>query len=161
MHTLEESITTERALVDSIKRHTRARTGRILVKVVLTFGLPYLVFMAVWVSAGFLRPWLAENYADEGLNQMTTFTTVLLLVLGPVFVWRWADNRFRGGTLLGRLLGVARAVLRVEDAIAMAKAKPQPDAHDLTHIERLAHDAWAMYNHAMRQAGLPLHAEED
>ena len=52
---------------------------------------------------------------------------------------RWAEKRFGGLALVGRLFGVSKAVMNVEREIDSAKQKPTPSEADAIEIERLAY----------------------
>ena len=156
LHSLEDSIRLEHELVEAIKQNTRQHSGTLLKKLVLTFALPYLVFLAVWVISNQLRANVALQYDDTSLNTTSMIASVLVLITATLFTWRWAEKRFGGVVLVGRLLGVTRAVFNVERQIDNAKQKPTPSEQDAIEIERLAYAAWEEYTKAMNDSGIPL-----
>lgn len=156
VHTLEDSIQLEKELVESIKRTTRQHSGTLLKKLVLTFAIPYVVFMAIWIITNQLRANVAIQYEDSNLNTTSLIASVLVLVTATLFTWRWAERRFGGFALVGRLVGVSGAVLMVERQIDTAKQKPTPSEADAAEIERLAYAAWDQYTKAMQDSGVPV-----
>ena len=156
LHSLEDSIRLETELVDSIKQNTRQHSGTLLKKLVLTFAIPYLVFMAIWIVTNQLRANVALQYDDTSLNNTSMIASVLVLIVATLFTWRWAEKRFGGLALVGRLFGVSKAVMNVEREIDSAKQKPTPSEADAIEIERLAYVAWEQYTQAMQDSGIPL-----
>jgi hypothetical protein len=156
VHTLEDSIRLEKELVESIKRTTRQHSGTLLKKLILTFAIPYLVFMAIWIITNQLRANVALQYEDSSLNTTSMIASVLVLVTATLFTWRWTERRFGGLALVGRLVGVSGAVLNVERQIDTAKQKPAPSEEDAVEIERLAYAAWDQYTKAMQDSGVPV-----
>ena len=155
MHSLEDSIRLEQELVNTIKQHTRQHSFTLIKKLALTFALPYLAFFGVWVVTNQLRTNVAIQYDDTSLNTTSMIASVLVLVTATLFTWRWAEKRFGGVALIGRLLGVSRAVLTVERQIDTAKQKPTPAEADAIEIERLTYAAWEQYTQAMHDSGIP------
>lgn len=155
-HSLEDSIRLEQELVDAIKQNTRQHSGTLLKKLVLTFALPYLVFMAIWIISNQLRANVAIQYEDTSLNTTSMIASVLVLITATLFTWRWAEKRFGGLALVGRLFGVSQAVLKVERQIDNAKQKPTPSEDDAIEVERLAYAAWEHYTQAMKDSGIPI-----
>ena len=155
-HSLEDSIRLEQQLVDAIKQNTRLHSGTLLKKLVLTFALPYLVFMGIWIVTNQLRADVALQYDDPSLNTTSMIASVLVLIVATLFTWRWAEARFGGLALVGRLFGVSRAVLTVEREIDTIKQKPVPTEEDAISIERLAYAAWDFYLQAMHDSGIPI-----
>ncbi len=156
MHSLEDSIRLEQELVDAIKQNTRQHSMTLLRKLALTFALPYLVFLGIWIVTNQLRANVALQYDDTSLNTTSMIASVLVLITATLFTWRWAEKRFGGVALIGRLLGVSKAVLNVERHIDTAKQKPTPTEEDAVEIERLAYAAWEQYTQAMQDSGIPL-----
>ncbi|MBA3868595.1 MAG: hypothetical protein H0X30_05540, partial [Anaerolineae bacterium] len=85
LHSLEDSIRLETELVDSIKQNTRQHSGTLLKKLVLTFAIPYLVFMAIWIITNQLRANVAIQYDDTSLNNTSMIASVLVLVTATLF----------------------------------------------------------------------------
>ncbi len=156
VHTLEDSIRLEQELVEAIKRNTRQHSGTLLKKLVLTFAIPYLVFMGIWIITNQLRANVAMQYAESSLNTTSMIASVLVLITATLFTWRWTERRFGGLALVGRLVGVSGAVLAVESQIDTAKQKPTPSEEDAAEIERLAYAAWDQYTKAMQDSGIPI-----
>ncbi len=156
LHSLEDSIRLEHELVDAIKQNTRQHSMTLLKKLALTFVLPYLVFLGVWIISNQLRANVALQYDDTSLNTTSMIASVLLLIAATLFTWRQAEKRFGGVALIGRLLGVSKAVLNVERQIDTAKQKSTPTEEDAIEIERLAYAAWEQYTQAMQDSGIPL-----
>lgn len=156
VNTLEESIRLEKELVDAIKQNTRQHSFVILKKLVLSFAIPYAVFMLLWLGTNAARAYLVTQFNDNSLNTTSFIASVLLVVTATIFAWRWAEKRFGGLALLGRLLGVSTAVLKVERQIDEAKRNNQTDAEAASEIERLAYSAWDVYTKAMQDSGVPL-----
>ena len=156
LHSLEDSIRLEQELVDAIKQNTRQHSGTLLKKLVLTFALPYLVFLAIWVVTNQLRASVALQYDDTSLNTTSMLASVLVLMAATLFTWRWAEKRFGGVALVGRLVSVSKSVLNVERKIDTAKQKPTPSEADAIEIERLAYAAWEKYTQAMQDSGVPI-----
>ncbi len=156
LHSLEDSIRLEQELVDAIKQNTRQHSGALLKKLVLTIAIPYLVFLGIWVVTNQLRANVAVQYDDTSLNTTSMIASVLVLITATLFTWRWAEKRFGGMALVGRLVGVSRAVLNVERQIDSARQKPTPSDEDAIEIERLAYAAWEQYTKAMHDSGVPL-----
>ncbi len=156
LHSLEDSIRLEQELVESIKQNTRQRSGTLLKKLVLTFAIPYLVFMGIWIVTNQLRANVAVEYDDASLNTTSMIASVLALIAATLFTWRWTEKRFGGLALVGRLVGVSKAVLNVERQIDTAKQKPAPSEADAVEIERLAYAAWEQYTQAMHDSGVPI-----
>lgn len=155
-HSLEDSIRLEQELVNAIKQNTRQHSMTLLKKLALTFGLPYLVFLAIWVISNQLRANVALQYQDTSLNTTSMIASVLVLIVATLFTWRWAEKRFGGVTLVGRLLSVSKSVLNVERRIDTAKQKTTPSEEDAIEIERLAYAAWEQYTKAMNDSGVPI-----
>jgi len=155
-HSLEDSIRLEQELVDAIKQNTRQHSMTLLKKLALTFGLPYLVFLAIWVISNQLRANVAVQYDDTSLNATSMIASVLLLIVATLFTWRWAEKRFGGVALVGRLLGVSKSVLNIERQIDTAKQKPTPTEEDAIEIERLAYAVWEQFTKAMNDSGVPI-----
>src|SRR5690242_20091535 len=107
LHSLEDSIRLEQELVETIKANTRQHSMTILRKIVLSFAIPYLVFLAIWVITNQLRANVALQYDDTSLNTTSMIASVLLLMAATLFTWRWAEKRFGGVALIGRLVGVS------------------------------------------------------
>ncbi len=156
IHSLEDSIRLEQELVDAIKQNTRQHSMTLLRKLALTFALPYLVFLGIWIVTNQLRANVALQYDDTSLNTTSMIASVLVLIAATLFTWRWAEKRFGGMALIGRLMGIAKAVLSVERQIDTAKQKPNPSEEDAVEIERLAYAAWEQYTQAMQDSGIPL-----
>ena len=156
MHSLEDSIRLEQDLVESIKQNTRQHSWVLLKKLALTFAIPYLVFLGIWIVTNQLRANVALQYDDSNLNTTSLLASVLVLIAATLFAWRWAEKRFGGMSLIGRLMGIAKAVLDVERQIDSAKQKPAPTEEDAIEIERLAYAAWEQYTQAMQDSGIPL-----
>jgi hypothetical protein len=156
LHSLEDSIRLEQELVDAIKQNTRHHSGTLLKKLVLTFALPYLVFMAIWIVTNQLRANVALQYDDTSLNTTSMIASVLVLITATLFTWRWAEKRFGGLALVGRLVGVSKSVLNVERQIDTVKQKPTPSEADAIEIERLAYATWEQYTQAMQDSGVPI-----
>ncbi len=156
MHSLEDSIRLEQELVESIKQNTRQHSWVLLKKLALTFVIPYFVFLAIWIISNQLRANIAVEYEDTSLNTTSMIASVLVLVTATLFAWRWAEKRFGGVALIGRLVSVAKAVLSVERQIDSAKQKSTPSEEDAIEIERLAYAAWEQYTQAMQDSGIPL-----
>lgn len=156
LHSLEDSIRLEQELVESIKQNTRQRSGTLLKKLVLTFAIPYLVFMGIWIVTNQLRANVAVEYDDTSLNTTSMIASVLALIAATLFTWRWTEKRFGGLALVGRLVGVSKAVLNVERQIDTAKQKPAPSEADAVEIERLAYAAWEQFTQAMHDSGVPI-----
>ncbi len=155
-HSLEDSIRLEQELVDTIKQNTRQHSGTLLKKLILTFAIPYGVFLAIWIVSNQLRANVALQYEDTSLNTTSTIASVLLLIAATLFTWRWAEKRFGGLALIGRLFGVSKAVLDVERHIDTAKQKPTPTEEDAVEIERLSYAAWEQFTRAMQDSGIPI-----
>jgi hypothetical protein len=156
LHSLEDSIRLEQELVEAIKANTRQHSMTILRKIVLSFAIPYVVFLAIWVITNQLRANVALQYGDSSLNTTSMIASVLLLIAATLFAWRRAEKRFGGVALVGRLVGVAKAVLNVERRIDSAKQKPAPSEADAVEIERLAYAAWEQYTQAMQNSGIQI-----
>jgi len=156
MHSLEDSIRLEHELVEAIKQNTRQHSFTLLKKLILTFALPYAVFLGIWVVTNQLRANVAIQYDDTSLNTTSMIASVLVLVTATLFTWRWAEKRFGGVALVGRLVGVSKAVLTVERQIDTAKQKPTPSEEDAIEIERLAYAAWEQYTKAMHDSGVSI-----
>jgi len=103
-----------------------------------------------------LRANVAVQYDDTSLNTTSMIASVLVLITATLFTWRWAEKRFGGMALVGRLVGVSKAVLNVERQIDSARQKPTPSDEDAIEIERLAYAAWEQYTKAMHDSGVPL-----
>lgn len=155
-HSLEDSIRLEQELVDAIKQNTRQHSMTLLRKLALTFVLPYLMFLGIWIITNQIRANVAIQYDDTSLNTTSMIASVLVLIAATLFTWRWAEKRFGGVALVGRLLGVSRAVLNVERHIDTAKQKSTPSEEDAVEIERLAYAAWEQYSQAMQDSGIPI-----
>ncbi len=153
---LDESIQLERELVDAIKKNTRQHTWRILRKIVFSIAIPYLVFLVTWVATNEARAFVAIQYDDNVLNTTSFIASILLVVTATIFTWRWAEKRFGGMALIGRLVSVSKAVLKVERQIDNAKQKAIPSPEDTADIERLAYAAWDEYMQAMHDSGIPI-----
>ena len=156
LHSLEDSIRLEKELVETIKLNTRQHSGTMLKKIALTFVIPYLVFFAIWVVSNQLRTNIALQYDDASLNTTSMITTIIVLIVATSFTWRWAEKRFGGVALMGRLVGVSRVVLNVERHIDTAKQKPTPTEEDVIEIERLTYAAWEHYTQAMQDSGITI-----
>ncbi len=156
LNTLEDSIRLEKELVDSIKKSTRQHSFFILKKVALTFVTPYAAFMIVWLATNAARTYVATQYNDSSLNTTSLISSVFLMVMATFFAWRWAEKRFGGVALIGRLLGVSAAVLKVERQIDTAKQNNQLMPEDAAEIERLSYAAWDVYTKAMHDSGIQL-----
>lgn len=155
-HSLEDSIRLEQELVDAIKQNTRQHSMTLLRKLALTFVLPYLMFLGIWIITNQIRANVAIQYDDTSLNTTSMIASVLVLIAATLFTWRWAEKRFGGVALIGRLLGVSKAVLNVERYIDTAKQKSTPSEEDAVEIERLAYAAWEQYSQAMQDSGIPI-----
>ena len=154
--TLQESIQLEKELVEAIKENTRKHGGTILKKLLMSFAVPYLVFIVLWVITSEVRNAIAIQYDDTTLNTTSLISSILLLVLVTFIIWRWLEKRFHGVALVGQLVGISRAVLAVEKKIDEAKRKTEADQSDVAEIERLAYAAWDQYAQVMRNAGMPI-----
>ena len=156
LHSLEDSIRLEQELVETIKQTTRQHSAMMLKKIVLTFLIPYLAFLAVWVVTSQFRTSVALQYDDTSLNTTSIIASVFALVAITSFAWRWAEKRFGGVALIGRLVGVSRAVLNVERRIDAAKQNANPTEEDAIEVERLTYAAWENYTQAMQDSGIPI-----
>jgi hypothetical protein len=150
---LDESIQTERDLIDAIRQNSRRLTLPILIVMLKTFAIPVGVFVLAWIASGYIRGWVAENFQDGSLNSTTFLSTTLATFALTWIAWRWAEKRFGGLRLIRRLGSVSRAVLRVETAIETARRSESPAPQELTEIDRLAHEAWDTYVNAMHESG--------
>lgn len=156
LHSLEDSIRLEQELVESIKQNTKQYSATMLKKIVMTFLIPYMGFLIVWIVTSQFRTNIALQYDDSSLNTTSTIASVFALVAVTSFTWRWAEKRFGGVALIGRLFGVSRAVLNVERHIDTAKQNPNPSEEDAIEVERLTYAAWEQYTQAMQDSGIPI-----
>lgn len=154
--TLQESIQLEKELIEAIKQNTRKHGGTILKKLLMSFAAPYLVFIVLWVITSEIRNAVAIQYDDTTLNTTSLISSILLVVLVTIVVWRWLEKRFHGVALVGQLVGISKAVLIVEKKIDETKQKSEADPNDVAEIERLAYAAWDQYTQVMRDAGMPI-----
>lgn len=154
--TLQESIQLEKDLVDAIKQNTKKHSGTILKKLLMSFGLPYAVFVVLWVLTSEARNFVAAQYDDTTLNTTSLIASVLLVAVITVGVWRWVEKRYHGVALVGQLVGISKSVLLVEKQIDSAKQKSETSQHDIAEIERLTYAAWNQYTQVMRDAGIPV-----
>jgi hypothetical protein len=148
---LEDAIRAKTELMERIKGSTRRLTMPILGKLVRTALPPYLVFMACWVVGSYAREYVANSFNDNSLNTLTAFTSGLVLLGLTWSAARWTERRYGGFALLGRLLGISRSVLTVEQAIDAARANPSPEAIRAVHAQ--VREAWTSYVQAMAASG--------
>jgi hypothetical protein len=148
---LEDAIRAKTELMEHIKSSTRRLTVPILVKLARTVLPPYLVFMALWVLGSYARGYVADSFNDSSLNTLTAFTTGLLLLVLTWATARWTERRYGGFALLGRLFGISRSVLTVEQAIDAARTNPSPEAIRAVHAQ--VQEAWASYVASMAASG--------
>ena len=156
VQTLQESIQLEKELVDSIKQNTRKYGGTIFKKLLMSFAVPYVVFIILWVITSELRNMVAIQYDDTTLNLTSLISSILVVGLITIVVWRWLEKRFHGVALIGQLVGISKAVLVVEKKIDETKQKAEATPSDVAEIERLAYAAWDQYTQVMRDAGMPV-----
>lgn len=154
--TLQESIQLEKELVEAIKQNTRNYGGAIFKRVAMSFALPYLVLIVLWVLTSEARNYVAAQYDDTTLNTTSLIASLLLIAVVTLGVWRWLEKRYHGVALVSQLVGISKAVLLVEKQIDSAKQKPEASRHDIAEIERLTYAAWNQYTQVMRDAGLPV-----
>lgn len=156
VRTLQESIQLEKELVEAIKQNTRKHGSAILKKLLMSFALPYVIFIVLWVITSEVRNMIALQYDDTTLNTTSLISSILLVVMVTIVVWRWLEKRFHGVALVGQLVGISKAVLVVEKKIDETKQKSEATLNDVAEIERLAYAAWDQYTQVMRDAGLPV-----
>jgi len=156
---LDESIRLKNDLIEAIKQKSRQKTWPILRAILITIILPYANFLVLWAVTNYAREYVAITFQDSSLNLMSLISSLLLMVAGTYRVWRWVERRFRGIALVGRLMGVAQAVLAVERQIDTVKGQAQATEQDVKEIERLAYAAWNQFVQSMREAGIPVDDE--
>ncbi|MCA0456618.1 MAG: hypothetical protein LCI00_21775 [Chloroflexi bacterium] len=156
VRTLQDSIQLEKELVEAIKQNTRKHGGTIFKKLLMSFAVPYVVFIVLWVITSEIRNMVAIQYDDTTLNTTSLISSILLVVMVTIVVWRWLEKRFHGVALIGQLVGISKAVLVVEKKIEETKQKTEAAPSDVAEIERLAYAAWDQYTQVMRDAGLPV-----
>jgi hypothetical protein len=148
---LEDAVRAKTELMERIKSNTRRLTVPILVKLLRTVLPPYLVFMALWVAGSYARSYVANTFNDSSLNTLTALTSGLVLLALTWAAARWTERRFGGFALLGRLFGISRSVLTVEQAIDAAKGNPSQEAIRAVHAQ--VQTAWEGYINAMAASG--------
>lgn len=150
---LEDSIRTERELIDAIRASSRRLSFPILLVIVKTFAVPLLAFIVLWFAGGYFRAFMNNQFQDTSINSTAQLAAALATVAGTIIAWRWAERRFGGLSLIRRMAGISRAVLRVEQAIETARARNTATSDDLARIDALAQEAWDTYVRSMRESG--------
>lgn len=157
---IEDSLQTERELIEAIKRTSRRRSLPMLGRFALTLILPYLVFMGLWLLGDTVRAYVDVMFRQSFLNFTTALSTLLVLFMGTWAAWRWSEKRFGGLALLRRLLGVSRSVLAVDEAIAALKTQTDPAPEAIRHVQEMAYAVWDQYLKAMDDSGMPIQDDE-
>ncbi|MBL8155826.1 MAG: hypothetical protein JNM70_16710 [Anaerolineae bacterium] len=153
---IEDSLQTERELIEAIKRTSRRRSLPMLGRFALTLILPYLVFMGLWLLGDTVRAYVDVTFGQSFLNFTTALSTLLVLFMGTWVVWRWSEKRFGGLALVRRLLGISRSVLAVDEAIDALKAQADPAPEAIRQVQEMAYQVWDQYLKAMDDSGMPI-----
>ncbi len=154
MRDLDDTLQTERQLIEAIKRSSRRLTLPLLAVLVKTFALPVLALAALSALNIFLRQ-LIERLLPGSSFSGAVYVAGLLVAFWLTYqVWRRSENRFGGWALVRRLGQVTMAVLNVERAIDAARVKPNPTEDDLAAISALSETAWTIYVETMQAYGL-------